>query len=220
MGTIIAAIQSGCMCVRAVQTGGTHYRHLKASAVWTNSSAHVMVECSVWDTRLLSKKSQNLGTRYVCAPPVVWNEVISAAFENEKRVARLDPHTNTNKFRGISLRLDVSLTVTNAADVYTGGFVLVPPEIAATKDAAPPSNGWVRIAIPRYSESPRFPVTLGDQTLTVRIEQLTLPQNAQRYKDWWWYPNQVLLIPAYAVDIATSPIQFLIIMHSLSKIGK
>ena len=213
---MIAITQSGCMCVHAVKTGGTHIRCLQPTGVWTNSAAEVMVECSALDKRVLSNKTQNLGKRLVCASPSAWNSAIKAEFEKQRKNA--ERYGRTNKIDLVFLRPAVTLSVTNAANMFAGNFVLFPPDIAAVSDAQPLMSGWTRCGIPKNASYPSWLVNVDGQTLTIYVDSLGLPEEARRYKDWWWYPNQVFLIPAYAVDIVTCPIQFLMIMHSLSKI--
>ncbi len=217
--TLIAAVagtQSGCMCVRAVKTGGTHYRRLQPTAVWTNSAAETMVECQLLDTQMLSGRSQQLGTRLVCASPSTWNSAIRAEVENQKQ--RAMRYQSTNEITHFFFRPTVTLSTTNATAVFTGEFVLYPPVLDHVVENDFVTSGWFRCGIPRNSSHPSWPVTLDGRTITVYVDSVALPQEVQRYKDWWWYPNQILLIPAYVVDIVTSPIQFLMVMNSLSKI--
>jgi len=209
---MIAATQSGCMCVYAVRTGGTHLRYLKPTGVWTNTTGEVVVECAIFDKWVLSDESRNLGKRLVCASPATWKSKVEAVVAKRYRIADKIDYV-------LPIRLDVTLSVTNAADVFAGGFVLFPSEIMTLNDAEPPTSGWVRCGISKNASYPSWPINIDGQVFTIRVDQVSLPQEARKYKDWWWYPNQVLLIPALAVDIVTSPIQFLMGMHSLSKIG-
>jgi hypothetical protein len=177
-----------------------------------------MVECNVIDTRVLSGKDQNLGKRLVCASPSTWNTAIMAEVETQRNNA--ERYGGARRIDHIYLRPAVTLSVTNAADVFSGGFVLFPSAIAVSLEAEPPASGWIRCGISKNDSCPSWPVNVDGQILTVSVDSVSLPATAKKYKDWWWYPNQVLLIPAYAVDIVTSPIQLLMIMHSLSKIGR
>lgn len=214
---LIVVAQSGCMCVYAVKTGGTHIRYLQPIAAWTNNAAEVMVECSALDKRVLPDKAQDLGKRFVCASPLTWDAAIKAEFEKQRKNA--ERYGRTSRIDHVFLRPGVTLTATNAADAFAGSFVLFPPDMAVSSNAEPPGAGWMRRGIPKNSSYPSWLAAVDGETLTIYVDNVGLPEEVRRYKDWWWYPNQLLLIPAYAVDIVTSPIQILVIMHSLGKIG-
>jgi len=212
----LAATQCGCLCAHAVVTGGTHLRHLKPTGVWTDGQARVMVECSVLDLQLLSCNSQSLGTRLVCASPATWQSAIEAEVGKQQRDA--ERYRGPSTIDHIFLRPAVALPATTGANVFAGNFVLLPSDITTLSDAEPPGSGWVRHGIPVNASCPSWPANVGGRVVTVHVDGVVLPQEARRYKDWWWYPNQVLLLPACAVDVVTSPIQFLMIIHSLGKI--
>lgn len=177
-----------------------------------------MVECQLIDTRLLSGKSQQLGTRLVCASPSTWDSAIRTEVENQKQQAIR--HHGTNQITHFYLRPSVTLSTTNAADVFAATFTLFPPTLDYAGDNVRPTSGWFRCGIPKNSSYPSWPVTLDGQAITIYVDHVALPQEVQRHNDWWWYPNQILLVPALIVDIVTSPIQFLMVMNSLSKIGQ
>lgn len=217
---LLAAVtyaQTGCMCVHAVKTAGTHRRHLSATAVWTNTTGNIAIECKMADTMVLSQRSEPLGTRFVFAAPETWERAISSEIKKQEHYARR--RDKTRRIDHIYLRATVALSVTNETEVCKGGFVLFPPDVSSRCDAPPLDAAWSRCAIPPDSgNTPRFDAAVSNQPVTVYIGTVALPRDAQQYKDWWWGPNQVLLIPAYAVDIVTSPIQFIMIMNALSKI--
>lgn len=121
LAAMIAITQSGCMCVHAVKTGGTHIRCLQPTGVWTNSAAEVMAECSALDKRVLSNKTQNLGKRLVCASPSAWNSAIKAEFEKQRKNA--ERYGRTNKIDHVFLRPAVTLSVTNAANMFAGNHL-------------------------------------------------------------------------------------------------
>lgn len=212
----IAATQSGCMCVHAVKTGGTHHRRLQPTAVWTNTAAEVMVECQLLDTRMLSGKSQVAGTHLVCASPSTWDGAIQAEVQNQRQQAMR--YQGTNQITHFFLRPSVTISETNTADVFGGQFILFPPILDDAGAYTLPTSGWFRCSTPENTSHPRWLVTVEGQAITVYVDNVIIPQEVQRYKDWWWYPNQILLVPALVVDIVTAPIQFLMVMNSLSKI--
>jgi hypothetical protein len=112
----------------------------------------------------------------------------------------------------------ISESATNESTLFTGGFVLFPSDVTKLQEYTLPSNSGIRCEPPENSNQKSFLFDVDNQQVKVYVGNIVMSKDMREYKDWWWYPNQVLLIPAYAIDIVTSPIQFLIAMNSLSKI--
>ena len=208
--------QSSCMCVNFIKRAGAHERELTTTAVWQNVNGEVMLECILLDHSKLPHSSRNLGTRFVCASPTSWNKILSMAFEKELQFQRIvnrsDPITN------ICIQPTVSLSTSNPDRVFNGEFVLFPPDLAHRHEVTPNIVGWPKQSILKKLCRPSFSKTVKKQKVTIDVNSPSLPHN--KYKMWWWYPNQLFLIPACVVDIVIFPIQFFMILDAMEHADK
>ena len=168
----------------------------------------IAVECELIDTSGLFLRSKSLGKRFVCASNEMWNKSILSKVEQKMT---LYPE---KEVENIFLSTSVSVREVDSEDLFDGDFVLFPADTKFWRDDSLPAGFLSKGSASRYAFT-YFTSSGETQLITVNFDNFVLPEEAKQYKEWWWYPNQILVIPAYAVDVITSPIQFLVVALTL-----
>lgn len=209
----ISVLLSGCVFVPMVKESGVHQVGLTPKAVWTNEADQLLVECNAWDSQKRGKKYNSLGKRYVCGSLEAWTESIRQNRELRYPKSRFSPEQVENFY----LRISVSEDSVDESFLFKGGFYLYPPNIKKEmKNIGPPKGLAEWKQVKHTGRDPYFPVMYNERELRAYIEAVSFPEKGRQYKDWYWYPNQILLPVAYAGDIALIP---LIIPASLATIA-
>ena len=198
------------MCVDMVKHVGVHSTKLQPIAFWTNACGDRALECNVWDTHEATSTRRDFGKRFVYASQVTWSTAVSNAaganFGGKELTVYLEPRI---------------ILGTNGVEMAADHFVLIPGDVRRRVIAVPPETcgSWMLDAEKSRSYScPHYSTVTGAHTIEVIICSATIAASEARHKIGCWKPAQLLLLPAYVVDVVTSPIQFVIIMHRLSKI--
>jgi hypothetical protein len=196
------------MCVEKVKKIGVHTLQLSPRAFWTNSCHDRLLECQLTDFRPASSRRVDMGPRYVCASQSAWAsiEAHAAAF------ARPD-----DKAFAVITAGFIKSDLTNATP---DGFRLVPP--ISDKYRAPrlPSEcaPWNQVPDLGAGSCPHYLVSVSNKSFTLLVCETQIAAADAQRTDAWHRPAQILLVPAVLVDIVTSPIQLIMILHELSKI--
>ena len=202
--------QSGCLCVETVKHIGVHETQLTPTSFFTNTCGDVVLECKVSDIHRATSASRDIGTRYIYASRSTWDATVSRS-------------TGTNIYgKRIPVYLEpIVMCSSNNTLPAADGFWLIPGDVKHWLIAQPPEEcePWSPAAADnaQHSSCPRYSASIGSQPVEVII--CSAKVSRAQYKTRWWKPAQILQVPAYAVDILTFPIQFIIIMHELSTIG-
>ena len=77
--------------------------------------------------------------------------------------------------------------------------------------------GWNKVTMQR--ERLILMTPFEGTNIPVYISGVYLSEQDRTRKEWWWYPDQIMLIPAFVFDVVTAPIQLIIGLHALSKIN-
>jgi hypothetical protein len=205
---ISASVLSGCMCVQKVQNIGVHHLRLHPLDIWTNGCGDRLLSCTLTDYRPASSQSVNLGRRFVTADKSTWADLEqeSAAGLPDSRIRR-------------AFRVITACPVTSTSEC---AFALEPPDTSRKLTPTLPATcePWTLAEDAAGGSCPHYITTGANGPITIIVCEARIETKYAVYKDSWHAPAQILVIPALILDVVTSPIQFVMIMNSLSRIGK
>jgi len=208
MLAMLLGTQGGCMCVHIVKNVGVHETSLHPVAFWTNACGDSALECTVVAIHLATHSGRDFGVRYIYATRDTWQSAVIRAggqhYGGPDRIIGLEPSATL---------------CTNTMLQMTNGFWLVPGDVKHKLTAKPPDicPPWSRAAQSLRSIScAHYSTVVDTNQIEVAVCMAYVNYRERRYKTGWWWPAQILLAPAYVVDVITAPIQFFVIMHRLS----
>ncbi len=198
----------GCMCVDRVKKIGVHSLDLSPVSFWTNSCGDRLLECQLMDVRPALSRRVDLGTRYIRAPSSGWASLEAAEATYT--------HPGGRAFAIITSRISNTYDAVDPAD----GFRLEPAVGGDYRAAQLPADcaPWTLVPDLGGGSCPHYMASASNKTFTLVVCETRVSAAEARRTDAWHGPLQMLLIPAVLIDIVTSPIQLIMILHELSKI--
>ena len=224
IGQIVAASMllfyaSGCACTQFVQNIGKTDAYLQRHDAYRDALGNVYVEAELKRFPLNRKSAKySLGTRYLILNAPGFRNAV------EQRVAERRTYKQRDQIR-LEIHASNCQYPTNEVEVQkTAGWYVYPPDILAVRhpDQLPEylrTNQWTRFTHDPIHEF-SIPATVGDQSYLVDIEVSTHAMNSPDdvHQAAWAYPFKILIVPAFVVDVVTFPIQYIRVMHQISKI--
>lgn len=191
----VLLFQCGCTCCR-VRKAGMRWVSPEPVACWTNAAGDVALECELrkWLDR---SPDGDLGRRFMCGSR---KEIA----ERWARQQRQEP--------GTTLCLSPYQWSDGPPERLFGNEVNWFP--ANVRRPLPrtfpgPEAGWVLYRQYKPGEScPRIPVEREGKT--IEWDVVLICHATREFREWWGYPAQILLVPAFAWDCATFPFQLLL----------
>ena len=205
---LCASSMLGCMCVDKVKKIGVHTLQLSPHAFWTNSCGDRLLECQMTDFRPALSRRVDLGPRYIRATQSAWVSIEA----HEAAFAR----PGDKAFATIT----AGFMESDRTDATPYGFGLVPPITDKYRAAQLPSecSPWTQVPDLGAGSCPHYSASISNKLFILVVCETRIATGEAQHTDTWHAPAQILLVPAVLIDIVTSPIQLIIILHELSKI--
>jgi hypothetical protein len=196
----IVFLQTSCTCLM-INGSGNRWLSLSPETMWSTEKGKRAIKCHLYYYQGANQHS--LGTRFVFGTPDAWSRKIATAYTRAK-------HDNqTNPIDEVYLNIIVNIPKEN--EEIKDGFTFVSKELKIKQSDSILSKKWKldNNKNPNPKRRCWFTTTHDGVPLTVYINCVSIYWRDREYKEWWWYPNQVLLAPAFVIDVVTLPIQLM-----------
>ena len=215
--TLMALSLSGC-CTRYVSNIGRSEARLSGKRLLSNSAGDVVVETELVRYRLNDRHGggRSLGVRYV------YMTGDDARQEVSDKVLR----GQIQRQRGTNY---VQIGKGNFNPEYAGRWQFEPPDVLNKIDR-PPLPPHIAQPLQEFVWCRRSEKGMADRQLHYNIDGtnyfvevsvaasgIWFPEAYHQAR--WGYPLRILYIPAIAIDVVTSPIQFIWLVREISKWG-
>ncbi len=196
---LIVALGNGCAATSSIATAGVTQYRLTPKRVGVTPSGDVVIEADLtpYKEKWMSVRTQPSRKRYIVGSA----EILEASTRECRWPCQRDGD-----------RIHLPVRIVKPSDT---GWHMLPyhrQPVDATAADLPPN---LAEHVPGLTFSERnLQQTLGNgETVRVGIGQVTLPNEMSAHTAWWHCPAQVLLVPAFFVDLIMFPVQ----LNQLSK---
>ena len=199
---LLCLANTGCMCVHLVKGAGVHNIRMNPIAILTNSFGNVIIECEATDVTLAPSGYKALGRRFICVSASKWDETIARGIASIESFVEFD---STNDLRLIALTITAILPSNTSPELLTTNYVVFPPDLHTfiPRTLPPNPDSWsIQDIIPNSSS---HYWEYSGRTNRYWIHHMNTAISDSTYKEWWWYPTQILLPFAYIADAVTGP---------------
>jgi len=209
----------GCACTQFVQNMGKTDAYLRRHDAFMDTAGDVHIEAELKRCPLNNRSAErSLGTRYLILNSPGFQKAV------EQRVAERRTYRQRDQVR-LEIHAGNYQYPTNEVQAQeTVGWYVYPPNILTQSHASHlpeylRTNQWTRFTHDPIHEF-SIPATVADQSYLVDIEVGTHAMNSPDdvHQAAWAYPFKILIVPAFVVDVVTFPIQYIWVMHQISKI--
>lgn len=194
LATAVLLSQSGCTCHRVRQAGLRRVTP-EPVAAWTNAAGDVALECELrrWQDR---RPDGDLGRRFLCGTR---KEIA----ERWARQQREEPGT------ALCLR-PYRWSDGPPERLFGNEMTWFPASIRRPLSRTFPGREADWDLYRKYGRDEHFPPIPVEHDGKISGWNLVLGCHATReFREWWGYPAQILLVPAFAWDCVTFPFQLL-----------
>ena len=191
---------SGCLS-QAVSHAGLWYEHAYAGQIMVASNGSVAIECSVYYTGDSSTFGRQPGVKkYFVANREQMRRGITNAIATY-RLDRKPPATN-------QMSVQVFFPVSGG-----GLFWRAIPIGIGGRDARPEDlpRAFQSDGVTKFT-GPEIPYQLEGNPMAVVLSPSPTPR---RLHTWWNAPLQLLVLPAFAVDVVGFPVEAYVVLHNL-----
>jgi hypothetical protein len=196
-------LNTGCACTHYIRNLGVTDVQLHPKYVLIDKDENVVVDADLIHKRRAPKRIADLGHRYIVASPQTVRQTIA-----ESKVSRGPIPINYR-----SVKSDYKGWINPRQNPI---WHLRPPD---TKNHIPYSYrdnplDHKKTSVHRVGDVVTYHDAEGNP-IEVRFEQFEVEQQNKQFRAAWGYPMQILVVPAFAIDVVTFPIQFFALTQSL-----
>lgn len=219
---ILSLTTPGCVASRFVREIGIEHERLNITTIYMNSDETVVLEAASTTYKDMPRTYDESKKRIIVGSKDVVNKSIDMSYS--KLISEVKKQPTTIVF----------VTIT---DIQEPSWYLLPEILPrnessekiinhllnnnnANGDKIEPIQVFpVSKEIPYEYNGIKYSLTFRqDVGFKGRIGNTNTRFDGQTYIRWWHYPMQILVIPAFAIDVVTFPIQFIYIGRQIGKI--
>ncbi len=202
---------TGCVCTKYVDNMGKTTPVFDIRQTWSDSAGNIVFEGMLYRRPLNDFHSpEPVGRRYlILNEPEVRDKIIT------RTISRKDNDRNIQLYAPINIFPGLSEDKLRALDVW----YLYPPDIINKVDNARPpeyiKSAKAKKLLYNYADF-KLPYKIDDTTYYLDINTKFSDKDNIHMADWA-YPCKILFVPAFVLDVISSPVQLVIEVDKLIK---